>query len=1314
MASNTCTYIPQVNGKDSRLYQDLMTKRKLERPTANLIYATYVATNLPDIMDQMGFKDKRDNLGQHKWMDVLKAIDFDKWESEIKDIDAMERAADFMDSNGNRIQYTSFSEALDKADKFNDSHDGLVAKVVKIGDKYNIIAQEKTSRTYYEAIKVKESLKIQEFIKSAFRAKGMDIDALPADAKALFESWDTLAAYELANYIQPMSFDNLYYKEALLLLGLSQNQPLVQRMISSGMYNSIEEAAQAIADHNAGITTLPSYNEHKLRDAIDNAKKFNGLDLQALSNQVNQMSQNIIANSKEEDIKTILEMLNKQYGIDKNEIERLNSKIRTLSEATAEAAVQLQRRIRILEKEKGNNAEGKKLEKILDTLLKELNAKRYASGIMSFLNDASAQITEIDNMLLNTSTKPTEFERAFENAKILQDVKKLRNQYYFLLEALSRENLIIDESINQADIDNIRRTADALKKIYDKNNDKVNTLTELSMVDLLQGIVGKSFPDGMSVVDAVRMAATDSSMMDYLYSMSRVSNPVIAAMGSIVSAAQRERVEYLRGIGLRIRRETHKLYKSGSNSKYMYDINGRIISDIDWDAFYKARKEQRKLFWRSGLRGFDLKQALEGWEDQNTEERVVDTTNGRTERVPDARYRLNNGLVWDSSNNKMIFTAASNLTAQQEEYYNNMMQIKGEIGSLLPAYAQDHYYPPQIRRSFLDAIGSAKHPRDILKALKNKFKDMWVIREDDTNFASNGIVAGEEFQTAEGDFDNTPLNQIPIFFLNKIKDQSELLKDFSSAIQHLASTAINYNLMRNVMDVVEFMGDFVEAQSPAASRNRTEVVENESIRILKKLFKWGKGNGVSSSLVEGFMQQHFYGQTLDPDQIGYKYSKLILSLIGYTSFKGLATNIKGAFSNYVVGEYQMMIEAGAGEFYNFKNFTKAHLRLFGGAGVGGEIMELLTNNKNHKATLFREMFDPIQENFSDMGRQRYYYNMFRQLISHDCSFIGYASGEYLIHYVNMYAVLDNIKVRLNGKRISLYDAFEVANKQDGNSELVLKNGVTDENGNPITKEFLDNVKDRIKTVNQNTHGAMNPEDKGLIHQQLAGRATMNFRQWMIEHYSRRYRENHFDGILGQDREGYWRSIWKGLANDDTKYAWKEGRKKDAMWMFMKDFMTFMFRAQTNWKNLDDTQKYNIKRVRTEMLMYISLIGLSFVLGEPDKHKKEWWRRWWIYQTKRLILDSEASLPNLNMIRSGLTILQSPMAGVDTFNSLLYVVSGWRDIGKTIQSGPHKGENRYIRNVKKYALPFFKDYEQMMRLDEDASIFTVFDNSPGRR
>lgn len=1332
MGKNSCTWHPKVNGKPSKLYGDLQ-KITADRPQGNWLYASYLASNVGQLMDQQTLKNgkpkyKKDSLGQHDANDYLKFIDWATIQSETSSLGLLEIQVGAKDQNGNRIAYTNAKEALDKADAFNykpdgtENHKGVVANVYKYGDVYNIVLSEKNSTTHMQPTDVKQRLQIWDIYRQVFNANNIDLDNVPQELNTTFSAYNKELIDELINLknTQPRF---LHRKDFLKLFFANSDIKAVKDLVGQGAFASLEEAAQASDDINHQTGNWTPHQRILLKNAVRESLKFQNLDLNAIKSQVKTMSLQVLNSSPEEDVRQVLHTLNKKYGIEINEIHRVNGKITALSQAAADAVMQIERKIRELEKQKGNNAEGKRLEALKDQLLRELAVGRYRKGTLEFLKEAAAQAQEIDNMLFNTPQTGSRLEKAYAMAKTIQDIQQIRDQYYLVVSALASDSLKIDEAIDKTDIDAIRKAAKDLKDFFDKKENTIygdRGIAESVMLDLMLDLVGDTTPDGQSMANAIRMAQADSSIYDYLYSVGRASNPIIGAMGKIIRNAQDERTPLITEIARRIRRATYRL---GGNSEFMYEDDGHIISDIDWVKYTDARKAAIKSFYRQGLRDFDLKQAIENWEEQNTEDRAVDVRHGnviRWERVPNSSYR-NNKATWDNVNHKMVFNPGV-LTAAQQEYYDTMMQIKGEIGTLLPAYAQHQYLPPQIRRSTMDAVVKARNMKDAMKIMKTKGANLWTVREDDMDYNTNGIIDGEEYQITEGSFADTPLRQIPIFFVNKIKDQSELLLDFSSGIQALAGTAINYDAMSNIAQVVEFMGDFAKNQMARNNKAQTDMVGNKAIKVFKDLRKFGR-NTNTEGLIDGFISQHIYGQKLDPEQKGYKYSKFIRNIIGYTSFKGLVTNVKGAFSNYLVGEFQMMIEAGCGEFYNIKDYAWAHSKLFGSAGVGGEIAELLTNNMRHKATLFREMFDPLNEEFSNKSHTRYYNSVFRQLLSKDCSFIGYASGEWLIHYVNMYAILHNKKVKLNGKEISLYDAFEVSNLEDGNAELVLKQGVTKLDGSQITKEWLESVKRTIRYVNQTTHGSMNEEDKGLIHQKLAGRAVMNFRQWMVEHYSRRFRKSHFDATLGENREGYWVSAWKlakgSLISEELAdlYSQEGSTAGEVFSQFMKDLTTFTIRAQTQWSNLSDHQKYNVKRVLSEVAMYFALIGLSFALGESDEHKREWWRRWWIYQVRRLMVDTEASLPlTPKIVSSATTILNSPIASVNTVNSFLYTFYGIfnGDLTAELKSGPHKGENKYWRNFKKYNLPFFKDWEQMQRLDKDETIFQVFEATPSNR
>jgi len=93
--------------------------------------------------------------------------------------------------------------------------------------------------------------------------------------------------------------------------------------------------------------------------------------------------------------------------------------------------------------------------------------------------------------------------------------------------------------------------------------------------------------------------------------------------------------------------------------------------------------------------------------------------------------------------------------------------------------------------------------------------------------------------------------------------------------------------------------------------------------------------------------------------------------------------------------------------------------------------------------------------------------------------------------------------------------------------------------------------------------------------------------------------------------------------------------------------------------------------------------------------------------KRLILDELGSYPT-GIPNEGLTILNSPIPGLNTINGLLYPIRGLLngDITKEIQRGPYKGWNKYLRNVYKYTIPFVYKIDNTIRMDEN--LFTIFE------
>lgn len=1297
MGKKSCIITPEVNGKPSKMYTDMLKKQHIERSQTNLIYSIYVTSpTMGQKMDSLGYK--RNHQGQHDALDVLNFLEHDKWKEEVSSINSLKSQYGITDYNGKEINYTNAKEALEKAKKFNEDMKGLVSTVIAHSNNnstvYNILAYERDSSNIMYANNIDAKLQIWDEYKKAFSAIGVDIDNIPSELKDRISPMNTDLVQTLINLKKFTIMSALMEKDALTLFYLNQNAKQVQRLVNA--FGSLEDAAKALSAFNAKSGNLSASEKTLLLNAVNYCKQFNGIDLNKLKKKVDSLNDQLTISSPENEIVKTLHKLHKKYGISTAEIHSTLDNIRKLSQATTSAVMNLERQIREIKLKQGKDSgEAMRLESILNNLTQELAAKKYCHGIMDFLAEAQTQIASIDGIIKATQQPGNNLEQLFDKAKGLYQISLMRKKYYDIVAALSNEHIDVDESISQDDIDNFRSVAKAVKKMFDKNEHIQKELTFDVLREIMIKLIGKD-KNGASIVNAISVAATDSSVWDsLLYTMSRASNPIIAAMGGIIDKAKVGRNDIINAFDTRITKATKRLYKSGSNSEFMYEDDGHIISDINWDSFYSARKKVYAYYKGQGLKGFELRREMLNWENANCEDRVVDITNGRTEKVPNAQYRK----------------TFPNLTAAQQEYYDTIMQIKGEIGSLLPAYVQKQYLPPQLRRNTIDALTHAKGIGDVLNAIKNKAMNFYTIREDEEGYSRNVFVDGDDMSYTYGDFDNTPLKVIPIYFVNRV-EQGELLKDFSAGINALAGTAINYNAINEIEDVINFIGDFVKDQVGVDKNKKVDISDNGVQRIYQDLKSFAQKNVRSTAIVDGFINKHIYGMEKQATGGGNVMDKIAGNLIQYTSFKQLATNFKGMVQNYLMGEFQMLIEAGAGEFYNRKEYIMAHAILTGNATTSGELWDLINDTKNSKAVLLREKFDPVQENFTSKTHKRYYKNTLRRLMSHDMSFIGYGTGEYIIHMIGMYGCLLHKKVLINGEKTTLYHAFEVVDKKDGSGILQLKQGTTNLDGSAITEEDLKEVARNIKYVNQSCHGAMNDDDKGLITQHWIGRLIMNFRQWMIEHYSRRFRGKHWDATLKKYREGYHTSVFRALIEE-----YKEGKDEYSpiklILRLMGECATFAVTGRMNWANMDDVQKYNFKRAHNELILYFMLLGLGFALGDPKDNRGNAAKKFWIYQVKRLILDTEASTPHPAMIQNLFTILQSPMAGVSMLNNFLYMFYGLvqGDEFKEVDRGENKGDNLYIYKFKKKVLPFFKDYYELRDLGTRDDIFAAFKIGP---
>lgn len=1287
----SCEFHPKTKeGKESQLYKDLVSKNK-NRRFSNFIYACYLQKGVAAQMDAAGYT--RDKLNEHRVEDIYEWFEIYELLEDQEKIEEIERSIGSKDILGNYIEYSNGEEALKITSNFNSKNRGVVAYTVKQGENYIIIVEPKADYNQIKQAQEVENYNALQTVRQILGEVGITLDELLSNSltkdladvtniKYLFTSLSRIKAYENRQ---------LSVQDIALILLFNSNDHRVNRLMTKLGNDSIEDLAQAIYDNYSSPTPIITSQETTamINGLLTNGKKFNNLDIPRAIDRINSLYTEFETTSYEHSVQKVIDDLNTKYHLDFEDLQVDLTSINNAKELTGAIIMSLNRQLKEIENQSGTTEETVNLEEKIKELTEALEHKRYFYGFSSYLSEMSEVSEKLKELLTEyDNATGTPIERSTKRAKIINELKSIITTNKYILNLLSNNtSLLRDTGLTQEEVNTIQQYAQNLLKSFSSIDSNLAKKADSTMLEFMTEIIGKKGVNGVSAEMITKGLGYDSSIYDYLYCASKISDPRGALVGTLIRNAQDSRDLAMRDIANRIRRATYKLRDAGiTDTSFMYEKNGYIISDINWDKYWKARRKHINALKKEGLEGIELKEAIDSWDFNNTEERVVDSKSGRTEAIPNGDYRK----------------PFPNLTEEQMEYYKTMMQIKGEMGTLLPNIAQKQYVPPQIRRGFWDAIKAAKGFKDICVAVKTLCKGIYTIWEDDTDFYRSGIlVDGEEFTLGTGNLEGKQKKEVPIRYLNRISDQKELLKDFSGAMTMFSGMAINYSAMHEVCSTVEFIHSQVESKTP-------KVTDPKTGNVLVDKFNTGKTRIIQALQKEGSTKtQDLIRQIIDTQVYGIKTvnqgkaAKLIKGFLKYSGIKALAVNVKGAISNLLVGELNALIEAGSGEYFGVGDYLWAKAKLFGDNTLKtpGKIMDFVMNTQNSYDSLLADVFDPMPGRFNEMANKRYHSNIFSRVLDGTSFLMMYGTGEYLLNYTTMYAILHKEKVLLNGKEISLYDAFDHTKGKEGSSELIIKDGVTDLSGNPITlkSEYIQEIKRRIRTANESMHGAMSEESKGVIHRHLWGKLVMQFRQWMIEFYSKRFRNDYFDGNTGEIRRGYYREfirLYKDFKQHDINYI----------------------KAHYNKEN-DPVFYHNMRRVTTDMFITIALMVLKSILDEPDERKGDFWYRMLIYQTERAFMDISTGNPasvfmNGAMIDNFWKVINSPVPSVKTWQDTLYPITGISDIGKEYEisnrsKGIEAGDNIYLHKLPRTFIPFWKQIEDLQNFSEDNSSFAYF-------
>lgn len=1318
---------------ESQLFKDIY-KYTNDRESSKHIWGLLQSPEFIDsIKDSLTFTDLNEPTFESV-KDVLKLEDILSPEMELK---RAEEVLGAVKKDESIMYYNSVSEIINKVIGFNKDNPKTVATISSSDKGYNIIVSKLNTDNLNDCKELVFSNEVNNKLRGILRSMGFDVDLSqdvpkgfggmfsPLSGKTTAEGLKTvikIAKGQLGEESFPEEFSHV------IIEGL-HNNPLVSRTLNS--LNNEDTLKLILGDK------YEVYKKQYNNDSLKIRKEAAAVLLQrhilgqpiiehqsGLIGRLWSLAKKLFGKHTEADVETILEYANRAFAeltpkildksiiptIDKEAILNAETLYSALDDVTSmeklaiDAEAILNKRIKLIQVRTGEKDVTEEDKATLDKLQDLLSKKEYAKSSIAFLVDALDHITTLNDKIKIIHEKDTDKMTEFEQIKLiatpLKNIKEFSEGYAEIINKMRRlpamqqmgevELTEEDAKLIGDKATEISNLLNDIKGIYDKQRFNVtyNFLKPIWGEDKFINI-GKDKGKRVTLKGILNHAEKDIGIVNRLLSsMSDASDPLLSLIDKSVKLTQSKRDAKLEDLAQQARAHHNELINAGYNPEFMYErdsagkLTGKLISDLNFEQYDKDRKAQIKMLKSRKLSPENIAAQMETW-DLKHSEMVKLNESGREEQLPNKDMYSKDSL--------------SSLAPAQRTYYDNMIKLKREMDLLIPERYTNTYKAVQLNNDISESIvDNISDPKKATKMALEAMQDNFVRRADDTHY---GEVLKEGTKKKFLDFANKPLEKIPVHFTNPLADMDRLSTDFTGSLLAYAGMAINYNEMDKVIDTLEVARDLVHDREVQQMSGEDRIMS--TFKLLNKTFeskftKEGRDSNIGKRIDDYYAAQ-IYGQSKIDMGTWKVFNKevdkaqAIDTIKGYTRVLGMGLNTFSGISNVLIGKMQMFIEGVAGEHFNMKNAVIAKKNYF--SLLPTTLGELSSTKKSGKLDLLMDKFDAKQDFLRSVSQDSNFKGLTTRILGGANIYFMSTMGEHYLHSRTMLAMLDAHKVKdASGKEMSLFDAFEVKDtKVKGktvSSKLVIKEGVTNTDGSKITEEEVSRLKLRIGKVNQSMHGAFNSEDKGAINRWALGRLAMQFKQWMPAHYARRLGSTKYDAQLEQYREGYYRTL---------------GRFSKGI---MKDLMKGKFQFATRIKGLNPHEQANMKRAFTEVAMFGILMIITSLMGSAKDRKGKWAERMAIYQLKRLELETGASIPFMpQFIENVMTMVQSPAAGINSFNNLMQLVyvTNWNT---ELQSGRYKGMSVWTRDALR-ATPMYNQIKKVTDLSDEEYMFTLF-------
>ena len=712
-----------------------------------------------------------------------------------------------------------------------------------------------------------------------------------------------------------------------------------------------------------------------------------------------------------------------------------------------------------------------------------------------------------------------------------------------------------------------------------------------------------------------------------------------------------------------------RLEKAGyKNTKFMYEVDadgkltGNFVTEVDYpkvNAAFKrfSEKMDEKYGKKPSGKNF-IKRRQE------------------TSAFWQSVYTTKDGVKIYSYEYKSEAYKAIMSNPAQKAFYEAVMNLKknlDESADLISRGYTQINHAPRILNDLLQRLKNSSNPKDLFKTLTESLRDAVVIRSDDSAYGVMG-------QASLVDFENREVNLLPLYYLKMKKGESynDISTDTVSTMVAYASMINDYNAMGDVIDQMEITRDALEDQVKVTKlqngKRLSQVIRNiagesESEAVVQQEFS-ASNLGKRLDLL---MKMNVYGKPYkdegDINIFGKKISKAKAGgiIMGMTAFTGLAFNTLAAFANAAINIVNINTEAFGGRWFNKGNlwradkfFSKNFAALFG---------ELESRTKTNMISLFNEEFNITQDLDKEVrdikARRRSWVG---KILDGKSLYFMTTLGDNWAYFRTAFSILDNYKVLLDGKEISLLNAYERVyidpNDHSLGARLQLKEGVTKLDGTAFTEADKQLIKNKMDYVSQEMFGIYNQLDRNTLQRTVLGRMVIMYRKYIKPNWNRRFKLRRNIAAINEFDEGYYTTLTRFLGG------------------LFQDMKKAQFNMASRWNTMEDWEKKNLRKAMTELVQFSIAVVFAFLLFRNPKKEDPWLKRLVAYQSRRLVMEMGAFIPGPTMISEGFQLVKSPMAEINVMENtvnLIGLLNPYNYVEK-IQSGRFEGRTRAHRII----------------------------------